>query len=628
MLRTTAALLALTLTTYTLASKAPQGGSQIGPGETLLTMDAQGVLGGLYGSSLHRLSPIVTAPTEGAGGGVIFNEDDDAFLAQESLALPLTTFSVLTSVAVEMPERWGGIVGALEDNGDFEKGWLLGYDETSFTFAISTEATDDGNGRLIYLKADRPYVPGQLHQVAATYDGETARLFVDGEVCATNSDVGGPVVMADTARLAVGAYLDSDERYALDGRIASLWYGSDAMDEGDFAELMRKEPSGRVRGSEPWTDAEFAWSILPYLTWPTTDGVSVLAETNLPARAALRVREASSQDWIDVPAEGEDPVRIHEFVARGLRPDTKYFYEVKVTEAVGGREQSSLQSELRSFRTAPDSDERAFTFTVISDTQTQGDVAARVSNLAFEHRPNFVVHCGDLVDTGSKKTDWTETFFPSMRPLIEHAPLVPVLGNHEQDADLYYKLMSLPAPERWYSLRYGHAEFFMLDGNRSMADQSEQLKWLKKALKASDAEWRFAVLHQPPYTSDSNDYGDTVKEASTQGDMNVRNIVRTLEKHGVDLCFSGHVHDYERTFPIKDDKVTRYEDGGIVYVTAAGAGGGLEDFDATNTWFGHKKLRRHHFVHVAIHGDQLELQAMDEDGRMFDVLTLTQRGRR
>ena len=109
--------------------------------------------------------------------------------------------------------------------------------------------------------------------------------------------------------------------------------------------------------------------------------------------------------------------------------------------------------------------------------------------------------------------------------------------------------------------------------------------------------------------------------------MNVRNIVALLERYGVDLCFSGHVHDYERTFPILEGKVQSYEQGGVIYVTAAGGGGSLEDFDATNTWFGHKKARRHHFVYLAIHGDQLEMQAVDEDGRLFDVLNLQQRGR-
>ena len=146
-----------------------------------------------------------------------------------------------------------------------------------------------------------------------------------------------------------------------------------------------------------------------------------------------------------------------------------------------------------------------------------------------------------------------------------------------------------------------------------------------KAAPASTATWRFAILHQPPYTSDSNDYGDTWFEGAFRGDKNVRNIVKLLEKHDVDICFSGHVHDYERTFPIRDDQVQAYEDGGVVYVTAAGGGGPLEDFDPTNTWFGHKKARFHHLVYVAIHGDNLEFQAIDENGRLFDTMVLKKR---
>ncbi|MFT7076630.1 MAG: putative phosphodiesterase [Planctomycetota bacterium] len=594
------------------------------PSELLLELDSTGGLGGSLAAGLRRESPITTAPLE-TGGGVIFNEAQDSFVASEELTLPSTTFTVEGWVAVETPRRWGGIIGAIEDNNAFEKGWILGYDDSSFTFGISTTSTDDGDGHLVYLKAQDTYSVGQWHHVAATYDGSVARLFVDGMLTAESTGVEGPVVMADSARLVIGAYRDSDEFYPHDGRIADLRLYDSCL---DISEIQVSAAAGADRATrEAWTDAVFEWTIPPYLTWPRPDGVSVLAETRLPGRARLSVRKDSNAAWQEFEPAENAPGTIHEFVVRELEADTKYFYRMSVTEAIGGREETTLTSEQRSFRTAPDADDRAFTFTVISDSQTQGDVAKRVSDLAFEHRPNFVVHCGDLVDTGSTHTDWTETFFPSMRPLIEHAPLISVLGNHEQDARLYYDLMSLPAPERWYSLRYGHAEFFMLDGNRSLADQSEQLSWLKEALAESTAMWRFAVIHQPPYTSDSNDYGDTAETSSTRGDVNVQNILRTLEKHGVDLCFSGHVHDYERTFPIKNGRVTPYAEGGVIYVTAAGAGGQLEDFDATNTWFGHKKMRRHHFLHVAIHGDQLELQAMDEDGRLFDVLTLRQRGR-
>lgn len=630
-----AALLAATFafTSWTAPRGASAAGSLAGSpaAELLLELDGTGGLVGPWSSALRRESSPTFAPLD-VGAGTIFNGPEDAFVAAEELQLPSSDpasgrrgFTAEGWVAVETPRRWGGIIGAIEDNGAFEKGWILGYDDSVFTFGISTESTDDGDGQLVYLKASVPFRVGRWHHVAASYDGVTARLFMDGELQAESVDVSGPLVTADSARYVIGAYRDSDEFYPHDGRIADLRLYGTPLDASDI-QRAASEGSGRA-GAEPWTDAEFEWSILPYLTWPRPDGVSVMAETRLRGNAELMLREASAADWQTYQRTSEVPVSIHEFVVRDLKPDTKYFYWLKASAAVTSRDQPDLTSEVRSFRTTPVSKDSAFTFSVLSDTQTSGDVAKRVSDLAFEHRPNFVVHCGDLVDTGSTRTDWTETFFPSMRPLIEHAPLVPVLGNHEQDAALYYDLMSLPDPERWYSLTYGNAEFFMLDGNRSLAEQSEQLKWLKGALSQSEATWRFAVIHQPPYTSDSDDYGNTSEAASTRGDVNVQNILGTLEQHGVDLCFSGHVHDYERTFPIKDGKVVPYADGGIVYVTAAGAGGSLEDFDRTNTWFGHKKMRRHHFVHVAIHGEQLELQAMDEDGRLFDVFTLVQRGR-
>ena len=65
----------------------------------------------------------------------------------------------------------------------------------------------------------------------------------------------------------------------------------------------------------------------------------------------------------------------------------------------------------------------------------------------------------------------------------------------------------------------------MIDGNRKLGEGSKQLKWLEGALSKSRATWKFAVLHQPPYTSDSNDYGDTYQTTSTRGDTNVKNII-------------------------------------------------------------------------------------------------------
>lgn len=608
-----------------LAGAAAAAGLGHGQDE-LLALGPDGTLSGDLAAALTREAAVVTAPAE-AGGGIVFNVLEDAYRASEQLLLPADAFSVEAWMTVETPQRWGAVVAAIQDNGGYEKGWVLGYDEISPTFSISTEATDDGDGRLVHLTAgDAPYRFGAWTHVAATYDGETAVLYVDGAEAARSGEVGGRVLLADSARLAIGAYKDDDESYPHDGRILSASLAGRAWTAAEVAQRMARTAPAQAATS--WSDEDLGWRVPPYLTWPAPDAVSVLAETTVPTAGRLRIRAEDESEWREVePVRTGLAGRLHEFRPGDLAADTKHFYQVICTAEAPRPDQLDLAGEVLSFRTAPHPDDKrgSLTFTVIGDTQTNGEVAARVAALAHEHRPDFVVHCGDLVDTGSTKSDWTKTFFPAMRPLLEHAPLVPVLGNHEQDARLYYEYMSLPEPERWYSLRYGHAEFFMIDGNRDLGDQSAQLRWLAEALDRSDAKWRFAVLHQPPYTSDSNDYGETAEGPSTRGDMNVRNIVKLLERAGVDICFSGHVHDYERTFPIERGEVSTYEDGGVIYITAAGGGGHLEDFDKTNTRFGHKKARRHHFVHVGIVGDQLELHAIDEDGRLFDVLTLRKR---
>lgn len=563
------------------------------------------------------------APAE-SGGGLVLNRAEDVLVVASPLGelleeLPREALTVSAWVAVETPRRWGGVVGCVQDNADFEKGWVLGYDESRFTFGLATEGADDGNGLMTYMAADRPYTAGAWHHLCATYDGRRTRLYVDGELAGEDLTQSGPVLYDPSSAFVIGAYLDENERYVHDGRLLEVEVRAGAAEPGE----VRDDWQARRDLAEltPWTDRTFGFEVEPYLTWPTQEAISLLFETTFPSTAEVHLRAAEQPPEAARVLQSAE-ARLHELRIEGLEADQKYFYEVRVT-AIDGKQQSA---PLRAFRTAASPD-RPFTFLAIGDTQSQPEVVRRVSDLGFEHRPNLVVLAGDLVGTGSSKTDWTEHFFPNMQPLLAYAPLMPVLGNHEQDAEHYYRYMSLPEPERWYAFSYGNAEFFMIDGNRSLADQSAQLRWLEGALAASSATWKFAVLHQPPYTSDADDYGDTQVTVSNQGDLNARNIVALLEEHGVDICFSGHVHDYERTFPIKDGRVTSYEAGGVVYVTTAGGGGHLEDFDPVNTWFGHKKARRHHLVYVAVNGDELEYQAVDEDGRLFDVMRLDKRGR-
>ncbi|MHC5028961.1 MAG: metallophosphoesterase, partial [Planctomycetota bacterium] len=528
--------------------------------------------------------------------------------------LPARAFSVGAWVSIDMPLRWGGIVGCVRDDAEIEKGWVLGYDERRFTFGLSTIGADDGDGRLTYVDAgNRGYEVGRWHHVVATYDGTVSRLYVDGTLAGTSTEQSGDVLYDLDMPVVIGAYRDTNENHRHDGRVLEVELHGRALSADEVGAWYANRHE--LHEMKPWVDTKLDWLVAPFLTWPTTEAVTVAFETTVPTDASIECWHESGSERRVVSADGA--AQLHHFRLTGLRPGGKYFYRVAAIDNQG----EVLDGEQLSFRTAVPPG-RAFTFVAIGDTQSQAEVVKRISDLAYMHRPNLVVHAGDLVSTGTNKRDWTDHFFPHMQPLIGRIPLMPVLGNHEQDAQHYYDYMDLPEPEYWYAFTFGDAEFFMIDGNRKLEQGSDQLAWLATALAASTAKWKFAVLHQPPYTSDSDDYGNTFETTSNRGDPNVQNIVALLEKHGVDICFSGHVHDYERTFPIRHGHVTSYEDGGVIYVTTAGGGGHLENFDPANTWFGHKKAQYHHLAYIAVNGSHLEFQAIDEHGRLFDVFEL------
>ena len=64
-------------------------------------------------------------------------------------ALPTKALTVSAWVSLDEPLEWGGIIGRIQDDGDRELGWMLGFDRSVFTLTISTTGADDGDGRQI-----------------------------------------------------------------------------------------------------------------------------------------------------------------------------------------------------------------------------------------------------------------------------------------------------------------------------------------------------------------------------------------------------------------------------------------------------------------------------------------------
>ncbi len=150
---------------------------------------------------------------------------------------PKRKMSLEAWVVVDRLEAWGGIIGAFEDNGDFERGWLLGIHNKRFCFAIATEE----QGRLEYLTAPQPLRKGEWAHVVGTYDGKTSRLYVNGEEVAFSDAPGGDVIYAPDHILTVGSYKDTNEDHPLTGTLLRAKMHDNQIKPGEINRHFSKE---------------------------------------------------------------------------------------------------------------------------------------------------------------------------------------------------------------------------------------------------------------------------------------------------------------------------------------------------------------------------------------------------
>lgn len=110
------------------------------------------------------------------------------------------------------------------------------------------------------------------------------------------------------------------------------------------------------------------------------------------------------------------------------------------------------------------------------------------------------------------------------------------------------------------------------------------------------------------------------RKSSPQSDPRFDDLKTLYEAGGVDVVFYGHVHAYERSYPIKNGAIDK--ENGVIYLKSGGAGGHLEDFSPTHTWFSNKVQRGNHFCRVDIFDNRFELKMYDLEGRLKDILVI------
>ncbi len=341
----------------------------------------------------------------------------------------------------------------------------------------------------------------------------------------------------------------------------------------------------------------------PYLQNPGQNEITIRWTTTLPTKCTVRygvgepisaILEVEPFDWAEAAPHRE--VREHLYRARlsGLRGSTCYRYEVTCDgTTIGG-----------TFHTARSTAE-AFTFVAYGDSRTQANVHSAVASCFRQHRPRFIIHVGDMVNSGSY-SEWQGQFFDPLGEILPDVPLWPARGNHEGDAVAFAQLFELPRNVTYYSFDYGNAHFVCLDSTQ--ARNAQMLAWCERDLAASRATWKFVFFHHPAYDAGHYD--------SRWGRDDFLPIFR---RHGVDFVLSGHSHSYQRFRPMF--MRGQNEEHPITYIVTGG--GGAPPYAVR----GHPYLAgaedAYHYIVFRVEGGHLSLRALRLDGSEIDTLTIS-----
>ncbi len=360
--------------------------------------------------------------------------------------------------------------------------------------------------------------------------------------------------------------------------------------------------------------SSLSFVVEPYLQQVENNSFHLLWETSLPGKGMVKLGVAEFnvlKPTLNRIFQEEAPGIFHRVVVDGLKVDENYFYQVETIGTKG----DTLIGPITPLH-IPDYSRMPVSFAVVGDTQNSPVIWGRLSELIYQERPSFIVHVGDLVQNGYNKSDWVDEFFKPARNLFRFCPFYSAIGNHEQNHANYYQYVDFPGNEWFYTLKKGDILFIFVDTNKDILPGSEQYSKLQQVLASSTESWKIMVHHHPVYVSEEGFYGNTWFQRNLHGDPNEMHLKKLYETYGVDLVLNGHAHFYERTWPLRDDRVDA--ENGVTYVTTGGGNDEYSKHAANKAWYDARTRVTNHFLYLSIVGEKLYGRAIDSLGNTFD----------
>ena len=353
-------------------------------------------------------------------------------------------------------------------------------------------------------------------------------------------------------------------------------------------------PPGWPRQERPlYLTTDQPFQVGPYIILLEAGRVAVVLEDQLDAPPRVRWRTNTSSVTRAMTAELFDDLWVA--VLPKLPVNASYTYEVES----GDRTSGPIPFRVGRPRGEP------FTFAAFGDTRSGHKVhRALVLDLARE-RAEFVIHSGDLVNTGGTRDEWRR-FFQIEAPNIAGRPMFAAVGNHDNSRRLHFRryfLMGLVNEgHRYYTQDWGDVRVVTMDSEIEARAGSTQHAYLEKVLREGAERDMIMLLnlHYPPYSSGS--HGSTRETRAIIGEL--------APRFGVEVVLAGHDHNYERTKRID----------GVTYIVAASGGAPIRRVQPS--WFTANVRTEPHFVLFDVERDTLVGRAVNLEGNVFDAFVI------
>jgi len=199
-----------------------------------------------------------------------------------TFGLPAKEMTVSCWVKASSFQTWGGLIGHIQDNGTYEKGWILGTSSNKFSFALK----GTGSSAMTYLEAGTTASTNQWYHVVATYNGSAMKLYVNGTLAGSSTIQSGNIEYAPSSWFQLGAYKDDDENFVHQGSLDDVALWNRVLTDSEIAALASKQP------------------IADLFTAIRADQVSVTESMNSSIRS-IQVGSIANGVSLSLPEEGE-----------------------------------------------------------------------------------------------------------------------------------------------------------------------------------------------------------------------------------------------------------------------------------------------------------------------------------